>query len=284
VVEFPEISRQGWMRIASIFIATCVAQLLYDYSFVRLMDRNSGPPSASISTVAMVVSAFPLIAVLSWKGELSFFDSFKERGRIKGWRLWVIPGIPAVVTGVVSLIEYPQGYTLFYNQIKTVGVDTFGVCALGLGLLSAACLTPTIVKWLGDNADWKWFLGLASTVSMGSDLVRFVYGIFLRGNPSLENSPIVQATPTSLLLALVNSVLPALAFLILMLWSKGDIRAAIAASLFAALSRFIAPTHASIPGMLSAFAGVFLLWLAVGGMSQLQRSRQTVAEPNLTEV
>lgn len=284
MIEFPEFSKRGWLRLGFFVVVSCVAQLLSSYAMAHLVNRAGYQNTFGYTIASAMISVLPLIAVLIWKGEFSFFDLLKHEGRIQGWRLWVIPGIPAIVSGIVSLVEYPQGLTFFYNQLKTQGLDLFAFSSLGLGILSALCVSPTIVKWLGDNADWKWFLGLSAAVSFLPTLVELLYRWLLMGNPGKEYLMFSPVSAASILVPLYGAAISAVVYLLVMLWSKGDMRAAIAASMWTALCRFFAPTHANVAGVVSGLVGLFLLWLAVGGMRQLQRSRAMVARAETREV
>ena len=250
----------------------------------HMLDRSGFHPTFGLTFASLLTSTLPLLAVLSWKGELSFFDQLRHRGRIRGWRLWFIPGIPAILAGTVSLIEHPQGLTLFYNQLKHQGLDLFAFSSLGLAALGSLCVRPTVVKWLGDNADWKWFVGLSMAISFVPTMVQLVYRWSLRDSLATEYSLLTEVSVASIIIPFYGAAISALTYLLLLLWSNGDMRAAIAASVWTALARFFAPPHGDVSGAVAGIVGLFLLWLSVGGLKQLQRSRQTVAVAESAEV
>jgi hypothetical protein len=87
-----------------------------------------------------------------------------------------------------------------------------------------------------------------------------------------------------MVVSVVSAGIGAIRLLLLMLWSRGDIRVAIALFFWTAVQMFVAPTQGSIAGFASNIVGLFLLWVVVGGVKQLQRSRSMVAKGDSAEV
>lgn len=234
--------------------------------------------------LGFAVGFVPLFCVLIWKGEFSFFDALKQERRISDYRWWAVPMIPALVSGIVSAIEYPQGYKLLFHQMHTLGFSGFSLAALGMSILTAICLHPAQAKWLSDQANWKWFVGLFILFQAGSDLVSALCSWLVRDDPLWENSMLTQLFRYPLLTSLLSAVLLSARMLLLMLWSRSDIRVASAMFFWLAVQNFLAPPRGSVAGWVASLGGLFLLWVAVGGMRQLQRSRAMVAQAETPEV
>ena len=273
------------MRLGLVLLSVLLSSIASNAAMLILARGGGAPGSSMVLTYVSWMCGFaPLFAVMLWKEDFSFFDSLKKSGRRSGVHLWLIPSLPALIMGTASLIEFPGTIGSFWRFITASPVELTSLSAIGISILSALCLVPTLVKELGVHCNWKWFASITMLFYVQDDLVAMAFGYLVRSDISLDSAHWAGAFPAFSIIQLLSPALFSVAFLLTMLWSNGDIRGAISLSLWLALQRFIAPLHGTLLGTGSLFLGVFLMWIAVGGVKQLKRSRQMVARAETPEV
>ena len=233
---------------------------------------------------ASLVSCVPVLLVLLWRGEFSFFDCLKDRGSRTVARIVFVALIPVAIGFAANLIQNPGYLGLLPKHYSTPNLDLFGISAIGMGLLRQLCLTPTLVKTLADRLNWLWFVGAVTLIQLIPSLIGHIFVSSLQANPEWENSMILGMVSRLSIPGIVYAVVFAFTCLLLLLWSKGDIRSIMVVALLGILQRIFAPPFFSVIGVSGQIVGLFLLWLAVGGMRQLQRSRAMVAQVETPEV
>ena len=253
-------------------------------SLVLLAKAEPSRFALYAGNASWMLGVVSLFAVLLWKGEFSFFDSLKEKGRVKGVRLWLIPLVPSVILGAGSLIESPGSITGLVRMMLDRRAEAAQLCALGISFLSALCVLPAFAKTIGDNVSSRWFIALLTLFFFQDSLVGAAFGKWVSSGLSINSEQWAGAFPSLTILSIMSPVLTASALLLTLLWSGGDIRAAISLSVSIAIQRFFAPTFSTAFGLCSHALAVFALWLAVGGIKQFRRYRATVAQAEMPEV
>lgn len=230
---------------------------------------------------ASMVSTIPVLFVLLWKGEFSFFDCLKDRGPRKLSKIVQMALIPVAIGFIANLIQNPSYLGLLPKHFSAAGIDLFAITAIGMGLLSQLCVTPTLVKTLGDRLNWLWFVGAVALFVLIPNLCGQIFVSTIQNDSGWEKSMIVGMVSRLSVPAVIYAVVFALTCLLMLLWSKGDMRSVIAVTLFGIVQRFLAPPFFSVIGVTGQVVGLIALWIAVGGFRRWQNSRSSVAsEPN----
>lgn len=224
-----------------------------------------------------MVDGVLVILVLVWNGEFSFFNCLKDRGPRKLSKICLLAMVPVATSFAANLIQSPNYLSFFADHFKSQRMDLFILSSIGMGFLTQICFLPTLFKTLGDRLNWLWFVGAVCFIELLPNMIGQVFISLMQGKPGWENSiAFVMVSRMSIPLAFQTLVF-AFTCLLMLLWSKGDVRSVMFVTVFGLLQRFFAPPFFSIIGVTGQLAGLFLLWLAVGGLKQLQRSRGMVA-------
>ncbi len=277
VLEFPEFTRRGWMRLALLVGLIFVEGLAGVWAAIQFAQPIQSGGSRIQFLWAPMVTGVSVLLVLVWNGEFSFFNCLKDRGPRKLSKIFLLAMIPVVTGFDANLIQSPDYLSFFADHFKSLKMDLFTLSVMGMGFLTQLCLLPTLFKTLGDRLNWLWFVGAVCFIELLPHMIGQVFVSLMQDKSGWENSiAFAMVSRMSIPLAFQTLVF-AFTCLLMLLWSRGDIRSVMFVTVFGMLQRFFAPPFFSIIGVTGQLAGLFLLWLAVGGLKRLQRSRRMVA-------